>query len=169
MSKAELKRERIIEAVAEHLLAHGLAGASLRPLAQAAGTSDRMLLYYFRDRDELIAAALAYVAGRLAMELSALSAPTPRPVDVLEQELTGIVLREAFWPFMRVWLDIASAAARGDGGAGEIGRQIALGFEAWIAARLDCAEPVERAAEARRILRAVEGAVVLQAVGLAPT
>ena len=57
--------------MADHLLAAGLTGVNLRALAAAAGTSDRMLLYYFTDKDELLAATLACIAARLTAKLDA--------------------------------------------------------------------------------------------------
>jgi AcrR family transcriptional regulator len=38
---------------------HGLADLSLRPLAAELGTSSRMLIYYFRTKEELLVQALA--------------------------------------------------------------------------------------------------------------
>ena len=65
------RREAAIERMADHLLLEGMSAASLRPLAAAAGTSDRMLLYYFADKDELVAATLDRVAARLTAMLDA--------------------------------------------------------------------------------------------------
>ena len=48
------RREAAIERMADYVLSEGLGAATLRPLAAAAGTSDRMLLYYFADKDELL-------------------------------------------------------------------------------------------------------------------
>ncbi len=59
------RREEIIELIADHLLAEGLGAATLRPMAEAAGTSDRMLLYYFADKGELLTATLTRVAARM--------------------------------------------------------------------------------------------------------
>ena len=53
MNAHAVRREDAIERMTDHILLKGLAGATLRPLAAAAGTSDRMLLYYFADRDEI--------------------------------------------------------------------------------------------------------------------
>jgi AcrR family transcriptional regulator len=41
------------------MIRHGLADLSLRPLARALGTSDRMLLYYFGTKERMVAEALA--------------------------------------------------------------------------------------------------------------
>jgi AcrR family transcriptional regulator len=40
------------------VLEHGLIGLSLRPLAAELGTSDRMLIYHFGSKDELVADVL---------------------------------------------------------------------------------------------------------------
>ena len=52
------KRDELAEAATDYVLEHGLIGLSLRPLAAALGTSDRMLIYHFGSKDELIAAVL---------------------------------------------------------------------------------------------------------------
>ncbi|WP_030255979.1 TetR family transcriptional regulator [Streptomyces violens] len=53
------KRTELLAKVVQHLEHHGLAGLSLSPLAEAVGTSKRMLLYYFGSRENLLAQALA--------------------------------------------------------------------------------------------------------------
>jgi AcrR family transcriptional regulator len=53
------RRAALLSDVLEHLHEHGVADLSLEPLAQAIGTSKRMLLYYFGDRATLVAEVLA--------------------------------------------------------------------------------------------------------------
>ena len=52
------RREELARLATDYALAHGLIGLSLRPLAAALGTSDRMLLYHFADKDDLVATVL---------------------------------------------------------------------------------------------------------------
>ena len=52
------KLDDLTERATDHALEHGLIGLSLRPLAAALGTSDRMLIYHFGSKDALIAAVL---------------------------------------------------------------------------------------------------------------
>ena len=66
MSPARMSRETLLPLLAAHVMAHGLADASLRPLARAAGTSDRMLIYHFGNKDALVAALLDYLVARFA-------------------------------------------------------------------------------------------------------
>ena len=56
-------KERLLEACADHALAHGLPDR-LGPLATATGTSARMLLYHFGTRDALLRAVLGRARQR---------------------------------------------------------------------------------------------------------
>jgi AcrR family transcriptional regulator len=58
MARSSQRRAEWTEAATDYVLRHGLIGLSLRPLAAELGTSDRMLLYHFGSKDELVAAVL---------------------------------------------------------------------------------------------------------------
>ena len=51
----EQKRVDLLERIVDYVMANGLSDLSLRPLADAVGTSPRVLLYYFTSKEELIA------------------------------------------------------------------------------------------------------------------
>lgn len=53
------KRRDLLDQVREYMIRNGLSDLSLRPLARALGTSDRMLLYYFGTKERMVAEALA--------------------------------------------------------------------------------------------------------------
>ncbi len=73
------RREELIEQVTDHVLEHGLIGLTLRPLAAAIGTSDRMLIYHFESRDALVSEVVARTTRRAIAEVEALpGAPTVR-------------------------------------------------------------------------------------------
>ncbi len=56
-------RQRLLDACTDHSLEHGLPDR-LEPLAAAAGTSSRMLLYHFGTRDALLRAVLGRARQR---------------------------------------------------------------------------------------------------------
>lgn len=68
------RREELLDRVTDHVLAEGLIGLTLRPVAAAIGTSDRMLVYHFGTRDALVAAVLARASDRSVQAVSALAA-----------------------------------------------------------------------------------------------
>jgi AcrR family transcriptional regulator len=163
VTRNEDHRLVLIERLADYVLEHGLIAASLRPLAKAARTSDRMLLYYFRDKSELISAVLGRVAERMTALLTARASLTPQPLDQLRPRLAAILLEDEVWPFMRLWLEIASRAAQGDPFYSSLGQQIGRGFLAWGALQLESDEPE---VDAARLLVTIEGMVLLKSIGL---
>ena len=108
--KRARRRDALLDAMADHLLANGLASSSLRTLAEAAGTSDRMLLYYFADRDALLTALLDHVVARMTAMLGAFGNAAERPAGVLLAELWAAARTPAFSPFMLLFIELAAAA-----------------------------------------------------------
>ncbi len=72
MSEDPSRRGLLAERAADYALDHGLIGLSLRPLAAELGTSDRMLLYHFADKDDLVATILRVSNDRSVAALEAL-------------------------------------------------------------------------------------------------
>lgn len=64
------RRDALLSACTDHVLAEGLIGLSLRPLAAAVGTSDRMLIYHFGSRDGLVAAIVDESTNRSVAHLA---------------------------------------------------------------------------------------------------
>jgi AcrR family transcriptional regulator len=165
MTIREDRRQALLDPLADHLLKEGLGGAGLRGLAAASGTSDRMLLYYFADKDELLAAVLGHVAERLAALLEqAVPVVPPRPFATLLEEVWAAIRTPALQPSMRLWLEVAARAGRGEAPYRAIAGDIADHFTAWAAARLD-APKASRTEQAALLSAAVDGLALLAAVG----
>ncbi len=64
MTETMDRRSELLERVVDHLVEHGIDGVTLRSLSQTTGSNNRMLLYYFGSRDDLIATALQHATGR---------------------------------------------------------------------------------------------------------
>jgi AcrR family transcriptional regulator len=163
--KVSKRKTATLELLADHILSHGLAASSLRPLAKAARVSDRMLLYYFKDKAEIITSTLELIANRLVILLNQRTAKSSLPFAQVRHNLLEIMQADDVWPYLQLWLEIASLSARGDALMRTIGEQIGRGFIAWIAAQLEC--PAEaRTTEAIQLLIEIEGMVVLKSIGL---
>jgi AcrR family transcriptional regulator len=73
------RRDVLLDQVTDHVLEHGLIGLTLRPVAAAIGTSDRMLIYHFESRDALVSAVVARSGERAIAAVAALpAAPSVR-------------------------------------------------------------------------------------------
>jgi AcrR family transcriptional regulator len=153
-------RNAYAEALADYVLAHGISGSSLRPMAKAAGTSDRMLVYHFGSKAGVMEAALSLIVTRNSAALDAALPPSPLPAEQLLPIIGMAMAGPLFDQSIAVFLELASLSQRGDATAKAMGFGIARHFHDWLAARLT--EP-ERAGE---LLCAVEGWALLTAVGL---
>lgn len=160
------RREAAIERMADYVLSEGLGAATLRPLAAAAGTSDRMLLYYFADKDELLAATLDRIAARMIAQLDgAIPVEPRRPFPVLLEQVWAALVSERLEPFMQLWLDLASGAARGVEPHRDIAGEIAGGFLAWVTIRLQPESDGEPPLLAPLFIASIEGMYLLKAIG----
>lgn len=158
MTVRDEQRERVIGDLAAHLLRNGLAQASLRQLAAAAGVSDRMLLYYFTDKTEVLALALRTVADDMAAGMGQAIPPGTRlgPNSFLAATARHVV-GGPFRPYMRLWIEIVAAAARGEPPFVEIAAGITGGFLDWIESRLDPAVTPDPKGAAALILATLDG------------
>ncbi|MGH8862820.1 MAG: TetR family transcriptional regulator [Jatrophihabitantaceae bacterium] len=96
------RKVELLEAAYSYITRHGLVGMSLRPLADAIGSSPRVLLFLFGSKDELIHALLARArADQLTMlaELDAHRDGGPRRAAQAAQgtELVRTALRVWQW------------------------------------------------------------------------
>ena len=149
------------------MLDHGLAGASLRPLARAAGTSDRMLIYHFGSKDGLVKALLEHVAAMYSAALD-MAYPSDPATSRREcaQRLLAIGRAPMFAPFLRLWWEIVAGAARGDRAYRESAAAMMDSQLAWFAAHLPPGDPDPKSG-AKMVALAVEGALMMDALGLA--
>jgi AcrR family transcriptional regulator len=73
IAKDPQRRAAWTEVATDYVLEHGLIGLSLRPLAAELGTSDRMVLYHFGSKDELVADVRRCSNDRAAAQVNALT------------------------------------------------------------------------------------------------
>ena len=78
------RRGDLAQQATDYVLEEGLIGLSLRPLAAAIGTSDRMLNYHFGSKDELVASVLGVSSERSAAQIRALKPATSLRQAVLD-------------------------------------------------------------------------------------
>lgn len=160
----DASRLQAAERIATHLLKSGLAKTSLRQLAAAAGVSDRMLLYYFENKTDVLSSALEKLAANI---LAMLAGAVPEGAKLAPAELIAQTARltsgKQVKPYMFLWIEVIAAAARDEQPYVQISRQIAAGFLDWIEQRLSGARPESRRATAAMILAVIDGLALLEA------
>lgn len=70
------RRPELLEAVADYVLVHGLAGLAMRPLAVAVGVSHGTLLHHFGSKENLVTELIDLLRRRLADAVGLDDSPT---------------------------------------------------------------------------------------------
>ena len=102
-------REELLGRVIEHAAAHGLSDSSLREIADAIGTSHRMLLYHFGSRAGLVAAVVAAIEAQQRDVLAALGAGAGDPLEVITRQW-AILAAPEMAPFVRLFFEVVAQA-----------------------------------------------------------
>lgn len=79
------RKDQLRGAALDYLLEHGVANASLRPMAAALDTSARMLMFHFNSKEGLLREALEELHRRLQASFASMTEPGPRRVAPLKR------------------------------------------------------------------------------------
>ncbi|NEA33121.1 TetR/AcrR family transcriptional regulator [Streptomyces sp. SID13031] len=101
----------VLRAVVDVIAERGLEAATMRNVAAAAGISLAQVQYYFRSKDELVAAAFQHVTELFDLKLATVDLSGP-PRRVLREALElWLPIDESRARDARVWLAFSAAAA----------------------------------------------------------
>lgn len=164
--KPPMSKESLLPLLMAHVLANGLGQASLRPLAQAAGTSDRMLLYHFGTKENLISELLAHIAAVYAQALDMAFSSIERPTTRAEllSHIIALSSDPAMHPFQMLWWEIVSGSGRELPGFRSAAQAMMAQLLVWLEARMPEGDP-DPAGGARYLMTLNEGALMLRVVG----
>lgn len=108
-------RDRLLIAVVDYFAADGLGDQSLRTVAEAVGSSHRMLLYHFGSRDGLLLAVAQEVEARTQVQMSAFaSGPDPWGSEAMIRQAWAYVSDPALGDFERLFFALYARALQGD-------------------------------------------------------
>jgi AcrR family transcriptional regulator len=122
------ERQRLLDLVAGYCIEHGVAELTLRGVAQAVGSNNRMLLYYFGSKEQMIATALIAAGERFPLVLRSFETlegdgPLDRRLDAAWRSLSA----DVNLPFIRLFFEVLGLAihqpGRFDGFLGSVSHQ----------------------------------------------
>lgn len=140
------RQTELLEAAYRYALTHGLTDMSLRPLAEAIGSSPRVLLFLFGSKDGLVRALLARARAD-EVALLELARQPDRPaglVPTVERVWAWLAAKE-HRPLLRLWAEAyARSLVEPDGAWAGFARAT---VEDWLGVLADCQPPSERDSE----------------------
>ena len=113
------RREQLIEAAVDYVFEHGVSDLSLRPLAEALGTSSRMLIYHFETKDQLLVEVLKAARARQYHMLEAWVAEGHSLPEIIRLYWNWATA-ESSRPYMRLFFEVFGMAVQGRPGTEEV-------------------------------------------------
>ena len=120
------RRQALLDALVTEFAGRGIGDRSLRDIAEAVGTSHRMLLHHFGSRDELLLAIVEEVERRQMAVLDSLPAEPADAIAAMWADLRRPELR----PFERLFFE---CYARGVQGEKPFARMLPGAVDGWLA------------------------------------
>jgi AcrR family transcriptional regulator len=112
--RGEAAKQRLLNAVIGHFVADGLADQSLRSIAEAVGTSHRMLLYHFGSKDGLLLEVVREVEARTEALFEVIAEASGQQIDVIIRRMWASVADPAVAGFERLFFALYGRALQGD-------------------------------------------------------
>jgi len=109
-------RDELLARIVDEVAHHGLGDRSLRDLADAVGSSHRMLLYHFGSRHGLVTAIVEAVEASQRSALTDLAAVAEpgSPSDTIRRTWASLISPE-LRPFIQLFYEAVAYAARHEG------------------------------------------------------
>ncbi|MER6695027.1 TetR family transcriptional regulator [Streptomyces minutiscleroticus] len=105
-AKPSARRAQLLEAAHEYALTHGLTDLSLRPLAEAVGSSTRVLMFLFGNKDGLVRALLERArADELALLARLRRDDRPAGLVPAAEEVWRWLASAGHRPLLRLWAE----------------------------------------------------------------
>jgi AcrR family transcriptional regulator len=155
--KGRRQRAQALEQVIAYLLSEGLEETGLRRLAQAAGTSDRMLIYYFGSKEALLREAFSALSDALLAQLDAQFPKAKYSPKKLKKISLTLAEDPAALASLKLWFEILGRALRSDTSLKVQAQQLALRWERWLASKL----PEDRRGDSPALFAEIEGILLL--------
>jgi AcrR family transcriptional regulator len=116
------RRVELVDAAYDYALANGLAGASLRPVAEAIGSSTGVLRFLFGSKDGLVRAVLERARADELRMLATIS--TDADLRQVAEDVWTWLADARHAPVLRLWVEsYAAALGRPDGPWGDFARR----------------------------------------------
>ena len=154
--------DQILGAAVRVAASSGLNGLSFRLVAEEVGTSDRVIIYYFGEKSQLLTAILGHVGEKLKAML-AVTLPSSRPGSASRLDVL-IAARQTFADpnaaqATRLFLEAVGLSIAGTEPYSSLVPQLLQGWIAWLDEQMGT--DGARSSEAAAIVALVEGLLII--------
>jgi AcrR family transcriptional regulator len=154
-------RDEVLAAALAVAFEHGLSRLSFGRVAKRLGISDRIVVYYFPSKDDLVGAVLLAMAGQLQETLGpAFAAPAHDHVELL-RGAWPVLARPDADPVFALFFEANGLAAAGQEPYRTLVPQLVEVWIAWVSDRVT-GTPAQRRAQAEAAIAVIDGLLLLR-------
>jgi len=161
-------RDEILEGALAVAVSESLGELTFGRVAKHLGVSDRMVVYYFPTKDDLLGEVLLLVGTRLMEVLAGAFTSPAADHRELARMAWPILARPAIDPWFALFFEANGMAAAGRVPYVELVPQLVDAWVGWVAGFLT-GTPARRRAEAEAVVALLDGLLLLRQLGGAAT
>lgn len=155
-------REEMVVAVANVTLRDGVSKLTFRNVADELETSDRMVVYYFPAKEDLVLAAVGALSSRMQSLLEEAFGNDRRSPDELIKRAWPTLKRKSADRIFQVFLELIGLSVSGIDPYDKITRNILHEWADWLSERVDAPSRPERRRLALGVIARVDGLLLLR-------
>ncbi len=152
----EAKRQQLVKALVRHVLSHGLQDTTLQALAEATGTSPRMLIHYFGSAERMRAEVIRETGGSLLTLMQAMPPDELKKPERFVRALWAVLISPQYQRATRMFFELYGMALQDPERYNDFARRSVN----------DYMEPLERLAESWGVPKANRASVATMILGL---
>ena len=165
MDNFSIKKNDYLVEISKFMLIHGISSCSLKKMAEAASTSDRMLMHYFKDKDEIVLLALK----RISQDMFQLLDHGPKHEFAFEEFVPFLIQsikNTQYKPYFDIWFELVHLASNGKEPYRAISEEIGKTYWHWILSSSKPAANEDKERMASLLFAFIEGCVLLCKMGM---
>ena len=155
-------RESLLEAAIQIALSEGVSAVSFGRLAKELGISDRMVVYYFPNRADLIQSVVVGIGIELQNMLEVAFGPDSLPAIELMRRAWPVLSTKKAQPMFNGFFEIIGLASAGQSPYAELAPALMNGWIEWLAQRVKAKTVRQRRDIAASVVAQIDGLLLIR-------
>jgi len=165
MDSFNSKKALYVELIAGHIMKYGIKDSSLKKMAESASTSDRMLMHYFKDKEEILTLALNYINQEL-IDLLERNSNMSLNFEEFVVFLNQATKNDQFKPYLNLWFELIHLASDEKEPYFSVSKSIGESYWEWLVKMYIPQDNEDKHAWVSLLYAITEGFVFLDRIGM---